>query len=296
MSTATQQLQTYPDVKPRRLSLKRVLVRDPATAFAWAYLVLVVLVALAAPWIAPSSPTAQDLTRFVEGPSAQHWLGTDDLGRDVLSRLIYGTRVSLQASIIAVVFGLVLGLPIGLVAGVGGRVVDEALMRFVDALQAFPSLVLAIGITAMLGPGLGNAMVAIGITFLPVFARLMRAQTLSVKEHLFVEAARSFGSSPLEIVLRHIVPNAIQPIVVQVALLLSVALLAESALSFLGMGVQPPEPSWGQMLASAYRHMQRGPLQMLVPGLAITLSAFAFNTLAEVLRQALDPRNAFTRA
>lgn len=266
--------------------------RDKRAAAALAFIGLACAASVLAPVIAPRDPIAQNLSAYLEAPSARHWLGTDDLGRDVLSRLLYGTRASLLATFLAVGVGLAIGLPVGIVAGSAGKVVDEVLMRVVDAFQSFPSLVLAIGITAMLGPGLWNAMIAIGVTFFPIFARLLRSQTLTVKEQLYVEASRSFGARTTRILLRHVVPNAIQPVVVQVSLLLALALLAESALSFLGFGVQPPAPSWGQMLARAYRYMQQAPLQMLAPGLVIMASALAFNVLGDSLREALDPKSA----
>jgi peptide/nickel transport system permease protein len=219
-------------------------------------------------------------------------LGTDDLGRDVLSRLIYGARLTLFAGVFAVAVGAAIGIPFGLLAGLTRRRwIDEACMRVIDTMMSFPSLVIAIGIVGAIGPGLTNAMFAIGLTFVPVLARLMRATTLAVRSSLYVEASRVFGARNRHLVLRHILPNAIQPVIVQTALLLATALLAEAALSFLGLGVQPPDPSWGAMLGRAYRFLGRAPLQMLAPGLAIVSVVLAINTLGEAMRAHLDPRS-----
>ncbi|MCC6719002.1 MAG: ABC transporter permease [Acetobacteraceae bacterium] len=253
------------------------------------FLAVLFLLALLAPFIAPYSPTAQDLGDILAEPSWQHWMGTDDLGRDVLSRLVHGAPASLFASFLAVGVACILGIPVGLLAGFLGGWVDDAISRVIDTLLSFPGIVLAIGVTGALGIGLTNGMIAVGIVFSPGLARLMRAQTLMVKQELYVDAARCFGASLGRILLRHVAPNAIQPVIVQVTLLLAVALLAEASLSFLGLGVQPPQPSWGGMLARAYNYMELAPEQMYAPGIAILLTALSFNTLGEALRMALDP-------
>ncbi len=245
--------------------------------------------ALAAPLIAPYPPTAQNLGNTLAEPSWAHWMGTDDLGRDVLSRLIHGAPSTLFASFLAVSVATAIGVPVGLLAGFMGGWVDDIISRVIDTLLSFPGIVLAIGVTGALGIGLTNAMIAVGIVFSPGLARLMRAQTLVVKQELYVDASRCFGASLGRILLKHVAPNAIQPVIVQVTLLLAVALLAEASLSFLGLGVQPPLPSWGGMLARAYNYMEIAPEQMYAPGIAILLTALAFNTLGEALRQALDP-------
>ncbi|MDO9436268.1 ABC transporter permease [Hydrogenophaga sp.] len=277
------------DEPRRRPSLgRRLLGNGPALA-SFLFLVLLVLVSLTAPWLAPYSPIEQDISQALQAPSWQHWLGMDDLGRDVLSRLLWGTSNSLYASVLAVSTGIVLGVPLGLLIGfVGGRV-DEVVSRLIDALLAFPPIVLAIAVTGVLGIGLTNAMLAVGFVFAPHLTRLARAQTLVVKSSLYIEAARSAGATNLQIVLRHVLPNAIQPVLVQVTLMLAIALLAEASLSFLSLGVQPPAASWGGMLARAYSYLELAPGQMYAPGIAIGLTALAFNTLGEFLRAALDP-------
>ncbi|MEN9419669.1 MAG: hypothetical protein RI988_3290 [Pseudomonadota bacterium] len=259
------------------------------TMLALAYLLALVVVAVAAPWVAPHSPTAQDPAGLLAPPSASNWIGTDDLGRDVFSRLVHGAPLTLMASFLAVGVAAAIGLPLGLLAGFLGGWFDEVISRIIDTLLSFPAIVLAIGVTGALGVGLVNSMIAVGVVFSPTLARLVRGQTLIVRSELYVDAARCFGASPLRIMLRHILPNAVQPVLVQMTLLLAAALLAEASLSFLGLGVQPPQPSWGAMLARAYHYMEIAPEQMYAPGIAILLTALAFNTLGESLRVALDP-------
>ena len=262
---------------------------NAAAVVALFFLVGLFTLALAAPLVAPYPPTAQNLGNMLAEPSWQHWMGTDDLGRDVLSRLIHGAPSTLFASFLAVSVATVIGVPVGLLAGFMGGWVDDIISRVIDTLLSFPGIVLAIGVTGALGIGLTNAMIAVGIVFSPGLARLMRAQTLVVKQELYVVASRCFGASLGRILVKHVAPNAIQPVIVQVTLLLAVALLAEASLSFLGLGVQPPLPSWGGMLARAYNYMELAPEQMYAPGIAILLTALAFNTLGEALRQAMDP-------
>lgn len=261
---------------------------DRRAQFGVGFIVLILLAGVVATFIA-QDPLRQDLSHILEGPTMKHWLGTDDLGRDVFSRLLGGGLVSLRASCIAVGVALVIGVPLGLLAGFRGGVVDEIVMRCADTVLAFPGLVLAVGVVAMLGPGLTNAMVAVGIVFAPSLARLMRAQVLGVKEHLYVEAATTFGSSTWQIVKRHIIPNSVQPVIVQTSLLFALSLLAEAGLSFIGLGVQPPDPSWGSMLGRAYRFMRKAPAQMIAPGLIVMLTALAFNAIGDSLRDELDP-------
>ncbi|HXQ52205.1 MAG TPA: ABC transporter permease [Stellaceae bacterium] len=268
----------------------RWLRHDMRAAISLGYLFCLALLALLAPVIAPHSPTDQDYNAILLPPGAGHLLGTDDLGRDVLSRLIYGAPVSLYASCLAVAIGVAIGLPVGVVAGYLGGKVDTLISRLIDTLLSFPGIVLAVGVTAALGIGLTNSMIAVGIVFSPELARLIRSQTLVVKQALYVEAARSFGASTSRIILRHILPNAVQPVIVQVTLMLAVALLVEASLSFLGLGVQPPAPSWGAMLARAYGNMEAAPAQMYPPGIAILLTALAFNGLGESIRAGLDPK------
>ncbi|HEY1503311.1 MAG TPA: ABC transporter permease [Stellaceae bacterium] len=279
------------DVAPANTAWRRIgrwLRGDLRAAAAVSYLGLLLLLAVLAPLIAPYSPTAQDINAMLLDPNAAHWLGTDDLGRDTLSRLMYGAPISLFASLMAVAVGLALGVPIGLCAGYLGGWADALVSRVIETMMSFPGIVLAIGVTGALGIGLINAMIAVGIVFAPEFARLTRSQTLLIRRELYVDAARSFGASPLRIMLRHILPNVFQPILVQTTILLAVALLVEASLSFIGLGIQPPYPSWGAMLARAYANMDIAPAQMYPPGVAILFTALAFNALGESLRAALN--------
>lgn len=263
--------------------------RDLRAAVSLAFLLALCVLAICAPLIAPYPVTAQDVDNTLAAPSAAHLLGTDDLGRDVFSRMVHGGAATLYASSLAVGIGLLLGLPVGLLAGYSGGWLDDGISRFIDALLSFPSIVLAIAVTGALGIGLTNGMIAVGIVFSPQIARLVRARALVVRQELYVDAARCFGASTARILWRHVLPNTVQPVIVQVTLLLAAALLAEASLSFLGLGIQPPQPSWGSMLARAYQNMELAPEQMYAPGLAILLTALAFNTLGESLRVALDP-------
>jgi peptide/nickel transport system permease protein len=278
-----------PPQRSRTKAILRWMRRDVRAVLSLSFLLLLLIVSIFAPVLAPYSPIDQDVTQLLLPPSAAHWLGTDDLGRDVLSRLIWGAPNSLYASFLAVGVGIVLGVPIGLLIGFLGGWFDEVTSRFIDALLSFPPIVLAIAVTGALGIGLTNAMLSVGFVFAPVLARLVRAQTLVVKNALYVDAARGFGASTSHIIIKHIVPNAIQPVIVQVTLMLAIALLAEASLSFLSLGVQPPAASWGGMLARAYNYIEIAPEQMYAPGLAILLTALAFNALGESMRVALDP-------
>ncbi|MGH6860270.1 MAG: ABC transporter permease [Phyllobacterium sp.] len=277
-----------PESRPAWSNLFRWLRGDLRASLSIGYLAAIVLLSLFAHYVAQHSPTEQTMDILVP-PDAHHWLGTDDLGRDVFARLIHGAPMTLYGSCLAVAIGLIIGLPFGIMAGYFGGWVDVVVSRVIDALLSFPGIVLAIAVTGALGIGLTNSMIAVGIVFSPAIARLVRVQTIVVKNELYVDASRTFGVHPFTIVLRHIVPNAIQPIIVQVTLLLATGLLSEASLSFLGLGVQPPDPSWGQMLARAYGYMEIAPEQMYAPGLAILFTALAFNALGESLRNALDP-------
>lgn len=271
--------------------LMQWLQRDQRAALSFVFLLALLVVSLTAGWIAPHSPTEQHLSNTLAAPSNLNWLGTDDLGRDIFSRLLYGARAALYASALAVSIAVCVGVPIGIWAGYTGGWLDELVGRMIDTLLSFPAIVLAIAVTGALGIGLTNGMVAVGIVFAPQLARLARAKTLVVKQELYVDAARCFGSSTRHILCHHILPNALQPVLVQVTILLAGALLAEASLSFLGLGIQPPDPSWGAMLARAYQSMEIAPEQMYAPGIAILLTAMAFNSLGESLRKVLDPTN-----
>ncbi len=251
---------------------------------------IVLVCALAAPLLAPYDPNEQDYLAITDPPSTAHLLGTDDLGRDLLSRIIYGSRVSLEVGLIAVAIAVMCGVTLGLVGGYAGGLLDDLIMRFVDAVQAFPNLVLALAITAALGPSIANAMIAIGFVAAPGMARLTRGQTLSVREREFVAAARVCGATPIQIMRLHILPNVSAPIVVQSTLLLGTAIVTEAALSFLGVGVQPPTPSWGAMLRTGSQYLEVAPWIGIAPGVAIFLTVLAFNFVGDGLRRALDPR------
>ena len=251
---------------------------------------LVLFVALSADVIAPYNPDQAQHAGVLTAPALAHWLGTDQLGRDVLSRIIHGARTSVQAGVVSVGFALIAGVSIGLLAGYHGGWIDDVLVLLVDALWSFPTLVLALAIAASLGPGLTNAMLAIGVVFTPIFARLVRGQTLSVRERDFVVAARALGAGPARIMLRHIWPNVTAPIIVQTSLLVASAIVVEAALSFLGLGIEPPTSSWGSMLKAGYQYMQQAPWLSFAPGTAIFVTVLAFNLLGDGLRRGLDPR------
>jgi len=271
------------------------LARDKRAALSLVWLLGLLALGLAAPLIAPYSPTAQSLSDTLLPPDVHHLLGTDDLGRDVFTRLIYGAPLALYASVLATAVAVAIGVPLGLMAGFLGGWVDVVVSRLVDTMLSFPAIILAVAITGALGTGLVNSMTAVGVVFSPVLARLVRGQTLVLRGELFVDAARCFGASTSRILLRHVLPNVVQPVLVQVTLLLAASLLAEASLSFLGLGVQPPAPSWGAMLARAYGYLEIAPEQMYAPGLAILFSALAFNALGESLRTALDPTTRTSR-
>ena len=256
-------------------------------------LVVMALLALSAIFagiVAPYSPIQITMPERLQGPSLRHPLGTDDFGRDVLSRIIHGSRISLEVGAIAVGIAIAVGVVLGVGAGYLGGRADSIIMRTMDVLLAFPAILLAIGIMAILGPSTANVMIAIGIVYIPIFARVVRGSTLQVKAQEYVEAARAMGSSDPRIVARHILPGTIDTIIVQVSLSLAFAILAEAALSFLGLGTQPPTPSWGSMLSSGREWIERAPWLTLFPGLAIFITVLALNVIGDGLRDALDPR------
>jgi peptide/nickel transport system permease protein len=270
---------------PSRRALRRLFARKGAVA---GLIVIATFIALAvlAPWIAPYDPIATSWTLVRKPPSALHWFGTDELGRDILSRIIYGARASLMAGAISVGIALGVGVPFGMLAGYRGGLLDALISRITDAMLACPFLILAIALAAFLGPSLGNAMIAIGISTTPIFVRLTRGQTLSVK----VEAARAIGNPRWRIALFHILPNIMPALLIQATLSIAAAIIAEAALSFLGLGQQPPAPSWGSMLNAAQRFLTNAPWMALWPGFAIFLVVLSFNLVGDGLRDALDPR------
>jgi peptide/nickel transport system permease protein len=249
-----------------------------------------IVLALGAAWIAPLDPIATSWGALRKAPSAAHWFGTDEIGRDVLSRVIWGTRASLLAGVVSVSISLLLGVPIGLAAGFMGGAVDTVISRITDAFLACPFLILAIALAAFLGPSLSNAMIAIGVSATPIFVRLTRAQVINVKVEDYIEAARAVGNPPWRIALRHVLPNITAPLIVQATLAIAAAVIAEASLSFLGLGQQPPAPSWGSMLNTAKNYVDNAPWMSIWPGLSIFLLVLAFNLVGDGLRDALDPR------
>jgi len=268
----------------------RRLCRRPGALLGLAVVLGFIVLAVFAPWLAPHDPVATSWSAIRKAPSAQFWFGTDEVGRDVFSRVVWGTRASLMAGVVSVSISLLLGVPIGLAAGFLGGWVDGVISRITDAFLACPFLILAIALAAFLGPSLSNAMVAIGISATPIFVRLTRAQVLNLKVEDYVEAARAVGNSPLRIALRHVLPNVTAPLIVQSTLAIASAVIAEASLSFLGLGQQPPEPSWGSMLNTAKNFIDNAPWMAIWPGLSIFLLVLAFNVLGDGLRDALDPR------
>ena len=281
--------QTDAEPKRKNRALKRLLERPIALLGAFAVLFFVV-VAVFAPALAPYDPAATDFTAVRQAPSAEYLFGTDEIGRDVLSRVIYGARASLVAGVISVVIALVLGVPLGLISGYYQGLTDEVIMRFTDALLAFPFLILAVALAAALGPSLQNAMIAIGIATTPTFIRLTRGQVLAVQAEDYVQAARALGVGDARILARHVLPNSFAPLLVQATLTVAQAIIAESSLSFLGLGVQPPVPSWGGMLNTAKNFMAQAPWMAIWPGVSIFITVLAFNLFGDGLRDALDPR------
>jgi peptide/nickel transport system permease protein len=274
----------------RRREVWRALVANRLAVGGIVVLALLVLVAILARYVAPHPVGLVDIPNRLQPPSTTHWFGTDNFGRDILSRVIAGSRVSLQVGAIAVGISLAAGVPLGLVAGFYGGRIDDVIMRAMDTLFAFPYILLAIAIVAVLGPSMANAMIAIGVVFTPIFARVTRGSVLSVREEVYVRAARSLGASDLRLLRVHVLPNVMAPIIVQTSISLAFAVLAEAALSFLGVGVQPPRPSWGSMLFEGRGFIQHAWWMSVFPGLAIFFTVLAFNVVGDALRDALDPR------
>ncbi len=275
---------------PLRRALRR-LTRRRGAVVGLAVVLLFVVLALGADLFSPYDPTATDWMAVRKGPSLAHPFGTDEIGRDVLSRVIHGARASLMAGLISVGLALALGIPIGVIAGYAGGFVDGLLMRLTDAMLACPFLILAIALAAFLGPSLTNAMIAIGLSATPIFIRLTRAQVQAVKVEDFVEAARAVGNPPWRIALRHNLPHIVPALMVQGTLTIAAAIIAEASLSFLGLGQQPPAPSWGSMLNTAKNFLTQAPWMAVWPGLSIFLVVLSFNLVGDGLRDALDPRH-----
>ena len=274
---------------PRARAVRALLLRK-AAVFGLLLIMLFTGLALLAPLIAPYDPTAQSWANVRKAPSLAHWFGTDEVGRDVLSRLLYGARASLVAGGISIAIALSIGAPLGMIAGYLGGFVDALLSRLTDAMLAIPFLILAIALAAFLGPSLGNAMIAIGVSTAPIFVRLTRAQVMTVKVEDYVEGARAVGNPRWRIAVVHILPNIVPALLVQATLSIAAAIIAEASLSFLGLGQQPPAPSWGSMLNSAQRFLASAPWLAIWPGIAIFLTVLSFNLVGDGLRDALDPR------
>ena len=264
--------------------------RDPKAKVATVILLVVIFFAIFGPTLAPFGENEQNLRASLQAPSWTHLLGTDELGRDILSRAMYGSRVSVSVGLVVVAIAAAVALPIGLSAGYFGGWIDSLLMRLADTWISFPPLILVLAIVAIAGNGVGNVMLAIGLASWPVFARLLRALTLSLKEQEFVLAARALGASDLRIVVRHVLPNTVQPLIVQGTLLIGVAVLAEAALSFLGFGAQPPSATWGNMISEGFAVIRRSLWPTILPGVLIMLFVLAANFMGDRLRDVLDPR------
>ena len=268
----------------------RKLRRRRTAMFGLAVVIGFIALALFAAWLAPQDPIATSWGAIRKPPTAEHWFGTDEIGRDVFSRVVWGTQASMLAGVVSVSISLMLGVPIGLAAGFLGGWVDAAISRLIDAFLACPFLILAIALAAFLGPSLTKAMIAIGVSATPIVARLTRGAVIHVKVEDYIEAARALGASPLRQVLRHVLPNIAAPLIVQATLAIAAAVIAEASLSFLGLGQQPPAPSWGSMLNTAKNYVDQAPWMAIWPGLSIFLLVLAFNLLGDGLRDALDPR------
>lgn len=278
----------HDDVLPMRHGFLRRFARNRSAVVAFAFLAFLAVVAIIGPWITPYPPNAQDLSNVLADPFTDgHVFGTDELGRDTLSRVIAGTRVAVLASAYSVAVALVLGVPPGLVAGYFGGRVDQVIMRVNDAVQSFPPLILAIAMVGILGPGLWNAMLAIGVIFAPNFLRIVRGSVLEIREEAYIEASRSIGTPTLRIVRTRVLPNVLPPVLVQTSLAAGFALLAEAGLSFLGLGVQLPQASWGSMLGNGYRFFSRQPWLIVFPGVTIALTVLAFNVLGDGIRDSI---------
>ncbi|TMF09955.1 MAG: ABC transporter permease [Chloroflexi bacterium] len=278
-------------IRRRPVALLELARKNRGVLVGLALVAVLFLVALLAPVISPHDPIATEPDNAYLPPlSPGHALGTDELGRDQISRILWGARISLPVAFVAVAVGLVAGGLIGLVSGYAGGLTDLLLMRVIDALLAFPALILAIALVAALGPSLRNAMIAIGIVAIPAYARLVRAVVLQLKQMEFVVATRSLGATPVRIVLRHLIPNLMNPVLVQVSLSAGFAILAEAVLSFLGLGAQPPTPDWGQMITTGRTFLPNDPWLAIIPGVAISITVYSFNLLGDSLRDALDPR------
>ncbi len=277
-------------VRWRRRGVVGRALADPTTVVGAAVVLLVVAVAVFAAWVSPYGANQMNFSATLQGPSWQHWFGTDELGRDMLSRVIYGARASLGVGIGSALLAGLLGVSVGLIAGLTGGRTDTVLMRVMDVFFAFPAILLALTLVIVLGTDLRNIVIALGVIYMPQFARVARAATLAVREEQFVEAATAIGNRGTRVALRHVLPNILSPITVQLTVTVAYAMLAEAGLSFVGLGIQPPEPSWGAMLNSGKTYLEQYPHLTIFPGGCIMLAVFGFNFLGDGLRDLIDPR------
>ena len=281
---------------PARVALRahpfRRLLRRRGAALGLAVIVFFVVLAVLAPILSPYDPLATSWTAIRKAPTVAHWFGTDEIGRDVLARVVWGARASLLAGVVSVLISMSIGVPVGLLAGYAGGKIDMLISRLTDAVLACPFLILAIALAAFLGPSLTNAMIAIGVSATPVFVRLTRAQTMAIKAEDFILAARAIGNPPWRVALRHVLPNVVPALIVQATLAIAAAVIAEASLSFLGLGQQPPAPSWGSMLNTAKNYLENAPWMAVWPGVSIFVLVLSFNLVGDGLRDALDPRQA----
>ncbi|MBI9106294.1 MAG: ABC transporter permease [Spirochaetales bacterium] len=254
------------------------------------FVIIIGVAAIAAPWISPYNPTDQETEIRFEGPSSAHLLGTDNFGRDVLSRIIHGSRPALIVGLVSVGVAVLIGTAVGLAAGLGNVAADNILMLLMDSILSFPTILLAITVVSFLGYGLVQVMLAIGFIFSPVFARLVRAETLSIKTEGYVEASRALGSGVFKIIIKHILPNLLGKVVVQCSITFAMAVVIEASLSFLGLGTQPPEPSWGLMLKDARNYLYQAPWMAIFPGLTLAFAVLSFNIIGDTLSEKLNPR------
>lgn len=268
----------------------RRLIRHRLAMFGALVLLSVLVMGIFGPAITPYDPNGMDFSNRFANPSFQHWMGTDDFGRDIFSRIIIGARVSLQVGFVAVSVATLVGTALGLIAGYSARLTDEIIMRAVDVLFAIPAILLAIAIVAALGKGIGNAMIAIGIVYIPIFARIARGAVLGIRNEEFIIAAKAMGAGDMRILITHVLPNVLSPIIVEITLSLAFAILAEAALSFFGLGTQPPDPSWGRMLSEGRDFFRQSGWMGVFPGLAIFFTVMGFNFIGDGLRDALDPK------
>ena len=298
MDTQVATLATNKKVKSEELGEANTLWRDAfrrlihhkLAMFGAIVLLTVSFMAIFGRWIVPYDPNGMDFSARFANPSFTHWMGTDDFGRDIFSRIIYGSSISLQVGFVAVGVATLFGTSLGLIAGYSNRILDEVIMRAMDILYAFPAILLAIAILAALGRGVGNAMIAIGLVYIPIFARIARGAVLGIRNEEFIIAAKAMGAGDIRIMLTHILPNVLSPIIVEITLSFAFAILAEAALSFFGLGTQPPDPSWGRMLSEGRDFFRQSGWMAIFPGLAIFFTVMGFNFLGDGLRDALDPQ------